>query len=205
MRISWGGGVGIAILLSFDCLLRISEVAGLRVGDIVDHRAQADPVGRGVAVYLRSTKTGRRQAVMIEDSALASLLVEWQSAVARADPAGPLFPSVAVLRDTLGRALHALDDGSWEMRGLRFVWHSLRHGGASRAFLRGGAVVLPDLLVRGRWAVEASGRHYIQSGRQLLLSLALPPEISTLARGYRALGLASLALPDFAARLAAHM
>ena len=40
--------VGIAILLSFDCLLRISEVAALRVGDIVDHRAQADPVGRGV-------------------------------------------------------------------------------------------------------------------------------------------------------------
>ena len=197
--------VGIAILLSFDCLLRISEVAALRVGDIVDHRAQADPVGRGVAVYLRSTKTGRRQAVMIEDPALASLLVEWQSAVARADPAGPLFPSVAVLRDTPGRALRALDDGSWETRGLRFVWHSLRHGGASRAFLRGGAVVLPDLLVRGRWAVEASGRHYIQSGRQLLLSLALPAEISTLARGYRALGLASLALPDFAARLAAHM
>ena len=57
--------VGIAILLSFDCLLRISEVAALRVGDIVDHRAQADPVGHGVAVYLRSTKTGRRQAVMI--------------------------------------------------------------------------------------------------------------------------------------------
>ena len=99
--------------------------------------------------------------------------------------------------------MHPLDDGSWEMRGLRFVWHSLRHGGASRAFLRGGAVVLPDLLVRGRWVVEASGRHYIQSGRQLLLSLALPPEISTLARGYRAL--ASLALPELASRLAAHM
>ena len=65
--------------------------------------------------------------------------------------------------------------------------------------------MLPDLLVRGRWAVEASGRHYIQSGRQLLLSLALPAEISTLARGYRALGLASLALPDLASRLAAHM
>ena len=112
MRISWGGGVGIAILLSFDCLLRISEVAGLRVGVIVDHRARADPVGRGVAVYLRTTKTGRRQAVMIEDSALASLQAEWQSAVTRADPAGPWFPSVAVLRDTLGRALHALDDGS---------------------------------------------------------------------------------------------
>ena len=143
-------GVGIAILVSFECRLRISEVDALSVGDIVDHRALADPVGQGVAVYLRSTKTGRRQAVMIEDSTLASLLVEWQSAVSRVDPTDSLFPSVAVLRDTLGRALRALDDGSWETPGLRFVWHSLRHGGASRAFLRGGAVVLPDLLVRGR-------------------------------------------------------
>ena len=67
--------VGLAILLSFDCLLRISEVAGLRVGDIVDHRQQADAVGRGVAVYLRVTKTGRRQAVQIEDPHLAGLLV----------------------------------------------------------------------------------------------------------------------------------
>ena len=40
--------VGLAILLSFDCLLHLSEVAGPRVRDIVDHRYQADPVGRGV-------------------------------------------------------------------------------------------------------------------------------------------------------------
>ena len=95
--------------------------------------------------------------------------------MARSDPAGRLFPSAQELRGTLHRALRALDDGSWETRGLRFVWHSLRHGAASRAYLRGGAVVLPDLLVRGRWAADASGRHYIQSGRQLLLSLALLP------------------------------
>ena len=75
--------VAVALLVSFDCLLRISEVAALKVGDVVDHRAQADPVGRGVAVYLRSTKTGRRQAVMIEDAAVAELLVQWQAAVAR--------------------------------------------------------------------------------------------------------------------------
>ena len=113
--------VAIALLLSFDCLLRISEVAALKVGDVVDHRAQADPVGRGVAVYLRSTKTGRRQAVMIEDAAVAELLVQWQAAVARSDPAGRLFPSAQELRGTLHRGLRALDDGSWETRGLRFV------------------------------------------------------------------------------------
>ena len=39
-------------------------------------------------------------------------------------------------------------------------------------------MVLPDMLVRGRWAVDASGRPYIQGDSQLLLSLSLPPEIA---------------------------
>ena len=69
----------------------------------------------------------------------------------------------------------------------------------------GGAVVLPDLLVRGRWAADASGRHYIQSGRQMLLALALPAEIAMMARALRAVGIAALASPDFRSRLAQNM
>ena len=195
--------VGLAILLSFDCLLRISEVAGLRVGDIVDHRQQADAVGRGVAVYLRSTKTGLRQAVQIDDPHLAAVLVEWQAAVARHNLSGYLFPGVASLRATFNLALGAIADDTWETRGLRFVWHSLRHGGASRTYLRGGAVVLPDLLVRGRWAVEASGRHYIQSGRQLLLSMSLPSTVTGLAQALRTSGVAALVAPNLWARVIA--
>ena len=56
---------------------------------------------------------------------------------------------------------------------------------------------------RGRWAADASGRHYIQSGRQLLLSLALPADIGQVARALRDVGLAAIVLPDFARRLAA--
>ena len=77
-----------------------------------------------------------------------------------------------------------------------FAWHSLRHGGASRAYLRGDAVILPDLLVRGRWAVESSGRHYIQSGRQLLLSMSLPPTVTGLARALRTVGVEALVEQD---------
>ena len=142
---------------------------------------------------------------MVEDPALAELLVAWQAAVARTNPGGLLFPPVLELRGMMNRALRALDDGTWETRGLRFVWHSLRHGSASRTYLRGGAVVLPDLLVRGRWAADASGRHYIQSGRQLLLALALPAEIAMMARALRAVGIAALPSPDFRSRLAQNM
>ncbi len=171
------------------------------MADIVDHRGQADEVGRGVAVYLAVTKTGTRQAVMIEDAELAGLIVQWRDAVAEQDPAGSLFPAAAVLRATLARALAALDDGSWETRGLRFVWHSLRHGGASRAFLRGGGVAMPDILVRGRWKVEKSGRHYVQSGRMLLLALALPEPITDFARRLRTAGLSALLAADLRAQL----
>ena len=123
--------------------------------------------------------------------------------MARRSPLGPLFPTVATLRLTFNRALDALCDDTRETRGLRFVWHSLRHGGASRAYLRGGAVVLPDLLVRGRWAVESSGRHYIQSGRQLLLSMSLPASVAALARALRTIGVGALVEQDLRERVLA--
>ena len=91
--------------------------------------------------------------------------------------AAKLFPPPAKLRSVLARCLGVLDV---DAHGLAFVWHSFRHGGASRAYLRGDE--MSRILNRGRWAVESSGRHYIQSGRQLLLAQELPPTVIDLAR-----------------------
>ena len=192
--------VGLAMLLSFDLWLRISEVSGLTPRDVVDTRGQADPVGRGVSVYLPVTKTGPRQAVAVQDPAVAALLLCWKAAVARTSGFdAPLFPRPAGLRQVLARGLRTLDDGDWSTRGLTFVWHSFRHGGASRAHLAG--VPLSDILTRGRWAVESSGRHYIQAGRQLLLALSLPDEVAELASRFERAGLEALFDPDLDARL----
>ncbi len=139
--------------------------------------------------------------MQIEDPALAALVVAWQAAVARHHPSGSVFPNVSKLRAVFSRALDAFADETWDTRGLRFVWHTLRHGGASRAYLRGGVDVLPDLLVRGRWAVESSGRHYIQSGRQLLLGMSLPPPVAVMAQTLPAVGVAALVEPDLRERL----
>ena len=73
-------GAAVALLVSFDCWLRISEVSGLKARDVVDNRGQGDPAGRGVAVYLETTKTGRRQAVIVESSEVAAILVAWRDA-----------------------------------------------------------------------------------------------------------------------------
>ena len=69
--------------------------------------------------------------------------------------------------------------------------------------LRGDAVVLVDLLVRRRWAVESSGRYYIQSGRQLLLSMSLPSNVAALARALRTIGVGALVEQDLRERVIA--
>ena len=185
---------GVAMLVAYDCWLRISEVSGVTVADVYDSRRQVDPVGRGVSVFLPETKTGRRQAVMVEEPAVAALLL----ALARAQDqrTAKIFPTPDMLRRVLARCLGALNV---EAHGLAFVWHGFRHGGASRAFLRGDDLSL--ILIRGRWAAESSGRHYIQSGRQLLLAQNMPAEVTDLARRIERAGLDSLVARDLRARL----
>ena len=157
---------------------------------------------RGVAVYLPRTKTGRRQAVRIDSPELAELVVAWRTASERAG-ARRLFPPAASLRVSLNRALQALGAGgpAWETRGLHFVWHSFRHGGASRAYLEGRD--MSAIILRGRWAAESSARHYVQAGRQMLLALALPPAVATLASRLARIGVAALVAPDLPERLRA--
>ena len=99
-------------------------------------------------------KLSWRQAVMVEDPAVAALLLVLAGAQGQA--AAKLFPPPAQLRSVLARCLHVLDV---DAHGLAFVWHSFRHGGASRAYLRGDE--MSRILTRGRWAVESSGRHYL--------------------------------------------
>ena len=61
-----------------------------------------------------------------------------------------------------------------------YVPHSLRHGGATHDHLTG--MGLEDILMRGRWASVKSARHYVQSGRALLLDSKVPADIAVLAR-----------------------
>ena len=49
-----------------------------------------------------------------------------------------------------------------EGEGVRFVPHSLRHGGASVDYISLGARRIEEILFRGRWASMQSTRHYIQ-------------------------------------------
>ena len=107
-----------------------------------------------------------------------------------------MFPTHDKLRKVLARCLGALNV---EAHGLVSVWHWFRHGGASRAFLRGDE--MSTILVRGRWAAESSGRHYTQSGRQLLLAQNMPTAVADLARRIERVGLEFLIARDLHALL----
>jgi len=189
----------IAMLVSFDCWLRISEVVSVTPRSIVDTRivASHDPLSQCVSIFLPHTKTGPRQAVRIECAELASLVVAFSEASRLAyGPDTPIFPSASSLRSSLNFALGVLcPENQLETRGLDFTWHSFRHGGASRAFVSG--TDMRDIRIRGRWSHDKSAEHYLQAGRQMLLSMTLSQEIHVLGRALKRLGLHSLAFVDF--------
>jgi integrase len=163
----------VAVLLSFDCLLRISEVVALKredVKDPCDKNVSAD--FRYVSINIARAKAGRNQAVDVWNGPVTALL-RW--VVDYTQPGAPLFPGgVTAYR----RVFHSVRD---EL-GLsdRYGPHSLRHGGATALYLRG--VSLETILLRGRWKSYASARTYIQTSKGLLMSMEAPTGVAVAGR-----------------------
>jgi integrase len=161
---------GTATVLAFECYLRISEVLSLCAADVALAKdARLGGEYEGVALRLRHTKTGPDQWVTVRDPHVIYLL---QTALRlSASSLSPVFPyTPSAFRSFFHSACVALGIGT-----IGYVPHSLWHGGATRDALRGHP--LEDILARGRWASTSSARHYVQSGRALLLSLQLPESV----------------------------
>ena len=171
-----GWEFGVACLLAFDSYLRVGELAGLKLKDVaVPNDARLGAAFTGVALRLgaeRPTKTGSNQYVAVRNQVVAALLARLVAARRRRRR---LFSfSAASFRRSFSDAVDALGLSP------RYVPHSLRHGGATHDFLLG--VSLEEILHRGRWASNRSARHYIQSGRALLLSMEVPSRLVAVAR-----------------------
>ena len=137
---------------------------------------------------------------MVDNAEIAGLLAAWAEATRRRGGGNArLFPRAEELRAAFHRAMDVLVPGGADVRGLSFCWHSFRHGGASRAFLEGRS--LDAIMLRGRWAAQSSARHYIQAGRQMLLSIRQPTEVQALAVRLRRVGQAAILQPDLRGRL----
>lgn len=164
---------GVAVLLSFDCLLRVSEMAALRredVIDVADDRFGAD--FKQTLLHVRAAKTGPHQSVAVRDAAVVSLL---RGLLADTPSGGHLFPGgVSAYRRLFNSVRDSLGLSS------RYGTHSLRHGGATRLHLQ--KVPVEDILLRGRWKSHQSARTYIQMSAGLLAAMAAPKGIIAAAR-----------------------
>jgi integrase len=166
LRVMGHHQAAIAVLLSFDCFLRITECVSLVVQDVAipwDPRLGVRQAW--MALSLRHTKTGKNQWVTITRPEVATILNRHLIGMSSTDF---LFPmSASALRALFHQACVKLD-----IYRFGYTPHSLRHGAATHDCLAGYSV--EDIMRRGRWASGKSARLYIQQGRSLLLGLRVP-------------------------------
>ena len=166
----------VAMLLGFDCYLRVSEITGLRRCDIVmSNDARMGRAHTGMAVCLPRSKTGLNQSVSVQNPDVATLLSHWIKSLPRTiGTTGRIFDfSPAWLGRLMRNACVSLGVGH-----IPYVPHSLRHGGATADFLRLGNV--EHVHFRGRWKSIESLRTYIQQARALLAAVDVPEELNQL-------------------------
>lgn len=163
-----------AVILAFDCLLRIGELTGLRVDDIggLDEKGVTDDVG----LRLRKTKTGTNKFVKVRKQETKKLLAQFLQQRKQGQKLFDFDPPA--LRSAFGRVCTSIGLDS------SYVPHSLRHGGATELFEQTDDLHL--VMVVGRWAVEASARSYIQDARALLLAKEVPVSTARLAKALAA-------------------
>lgn len=166
-----GDRFAMCLILMFEGYLRCGDLLALRGGEIAvpgDVRL-AGLAGGGIRL---DGKTGRNQFVTL-DSDLAVSALRWLQRHTR--PGDRVCPwSYGQLRYRFLRALKAcgLDQ-------MGFTLHSIRHGGATAAFAAGRS--LDHIAMIGRWRCLKSLQRYVQTGRAVLLQLALPAQVQATA------------------------
>ena len=172
-RGAWSTGV--AVLLAFECYLRVGVLSRLTRGDVAT--SSDDRLGSvfsGMALRLLNTKTGNYQWVTVRSTLVQGLLRLLLQGIGE-QPQSPLF-SFSAFSFRKGFKETVLSLGLTD----RYVPHSLRHGGATHDHIRG--ISLEEIVRHGRWASMRSAKHYIQRGRALLLETTTPAEVLVMAR-----------------------
>lgn len=169
----WGErAAAIAVLTSFDCYLRVGEMAALRVADVIDATSvRMGSAYRGMSLILKQTKTGPNKSVDVRRPVVRELVAELVHGK----------PLAALVFDTTAARFRRIFKAAAAMLGLSsdYVPHSLRHGGATCDYLNG--VGMDTIITRGRWASHKTASRYVQAGRAMLAArIDFPPRIARL-------------------------
>jgi hypothetical protein len=179
--------LGLATVLAFDCYLRVGELVALRRCDVADTGdVRMGSAYHGMSLRLAQTKTGTNQWVTVRNRDVIAMM----RCLIKGMPTSSTRRLFPVSASTYRKHFKA----SCADLGLSpdYVPHSLRHGGATHDHITG--VALEEILRHGRWAAVKSARHYVQSGRALLLTTSIPEEVAALARTLSGNVLASFTL-----------
>lgn len=162
---------GVALLLQFDCYLRVSELCSLRIHILQpDSKKLYQPAtaqhgygfrsGAAVIITIPESKTGKFHSVAIASKEIEDILlayIKYRQSHIRSDQ--PLFGmTTAQYSDTLQLYCNKL-----QLTQHNYTSHSLRHGGAAYHYMLRGAGQLQNIMFRGRWKSESSIQVYLQS------------------------------------------
>lgn len=160
----------VAVLLSFDCYLRVNECMNLRVSDVrIPNDERLGLPYTHCAIHLRTTKTIDNMSCTVRHPAIARLLHRCTLGLS---PTDLIFPFTAAMfrSQYLAPTLHLLG-----LSHLGFVPHSFRHGGATHDYVieqRSEEYVRK----RGRWAATKSSYRYMQTLAAVDLTYAVPQQ-----------------------------
>jgi len=165
---------GAAVLVAFEGLLRVTEMASMNVGDVLlpeDSRVGDGDV-KGATLCLPRTKTGRNQSVDITNSSAVQCL----RLLMRGRSKGRPLVGLSGLQ-----LLRAVKDACAGLGlGGAYVWHSLRHGKATSLRLQG--VPVAEIQLLGRWRDSKSVLIYMQTLKARLLQQRIPRVLGAAAR-----------------------
>ena len=169
----WGRHAeAVAVLLAFDCLLRVGEMTRLEYRDVImPNDPRMGSAHTGMVVRLARTKTGLNQSVSLINLQVQHALHSYLLSKPFLDR-HRIFPFAPSGFRTLIREVAC----SLGLQGITYVPHSFRHGGATYLHQRGTSI--EDIMFRGRWVALESARRYIQTARGLLIMQNIPPALN---------------------------
>ena len=173
----------VAILVAFDCYLRVGELTRLRWRDIImPDDARMGSAHTTMAVCLAKTKTGINQSVSVQRPDVALVLARWVRSmggasavtvtIAAADSDTRSLELVFPFTPVHLRRLMHWACGEMGISDIHYVPHSFRHGGATADFMLTGSV--ERVQFRGRWKSLESLRTYVQTARAVLAAQRVP-------------------------------